>query len=365
MDNQNQPNIPPVQPLPQTPITPSINWSKIILFIFFGLIVVAGAVFAGIQIGNKKTPNQQSITKQPKIIPTQVVDNQSTNWKTYTDTKYEYQINYPDDWQKNELALIVGSQNGKEIDDNVVELSSKSIYRVIIDSENNEISMPLDKSINDLIIKNSNIFLDKNQSTKVAGLPTIAVDSQNEGNNIVTYYFIYNNKAYSISTYTSGQENYTFGEPAKIYNQILSTFKFTDSISSIPTDWKTFTFKSNEFSFQYPPIWYPDENPNYPGGNNISFFLNGTKADHGSGDHIGNEVFSFEISDDKRTLQELKNNYYPTATVSTIAGKDVIITSFNLYIIKISSSKNLTIVGGIKAADLYRDQILSTLKFTN
>lgn len=125
--------------------------------------------------------------------------------------------------------------------------------------------------------------------------------------------------------------------------------------------WNTYTHSN--FTFKYPRNWYPEDNPNYPGGNNVSFFLAGTEADHSYGDHKGNEVFSFEFSEDNRTLEELKKNYYQKAVDFTIGAKPAIKTSFNLLIVKPSGNKMLNIVGGIEAAKPYLDQILSTFRF--
>src|SRR3989344_7491442 len=73
MENETPPKMPPVQPLSQAPapFPPTFNWSKILLIILFGLVIVAGSVFAGIQIGKNQTPNQQPITGQPTNTPTQ------------------------------------------------------------------------------------------------------------------------------------------------------------------------------------------------------------------------------------------------------------------------------------------------------
>ncbi|MCJ7826251.1 hypothetical protein MUP56_01380 [Patescibacteria group bacterium] len=70
MENQIQPNTPPVQSIPQTPapVSPSINWSKILFFILLGVFVVIGSVFFGIQIGKNKISNSQSLTEQPMTI---------------------------------------------------------------------------------------------------------------------------------------------------------------------------------------------------------------------------------------------------------------------------------------------------------
>lgn len=126
-------------------------------------------------------------------------------------------------------------------------------------------------------------------------------------------------------------------------------------------NWKTYAHSN--FTFKYPDNWYSENNQNYPGGNNVSFFLVGTKADHGYGDHKGNEVFSFEFSEDSRSLEELKRDYYQNAVDLMVGGKPAIKTSFNLLIVKPSKNKNLNIVGGIEAAKPYIDQILLTFKF--
>lgn len=123
MDNEIQQNIPPIQPLPQVPVTPSANYSKLLLFTMLGLIVVTGAVFAGIQIGKNQKTRQQPITEQPTILPTQVVVNPTTipttiwptepnpsinptaDWKTYANTKFNYEIKYPEQFIISETGM--------------------------------------------------------------------------------------------------------------------------------------------------------------------------------------------------------------------------------------------------------------------
>lgn len=80
MDNESQQNIPPVQPITQTPITPPpTNWLRIIIFIIFGLIIVAGAVFIGINIGKKQSTNSSVITDIPIDIPSPSLFNTPTS----------------------------------------------------------------------------------------------------------------------------------------------------------------------------------------------------------------------------------------------------------------------------------------------
>ena len=62
MENEIQPNVPS-----------HTNWQKVLLFIFLGLVVIAGSVFVVIRIGKSQTTNQQPITEQLTNIPTQGV----------------------------------------------------------------------------------------------------------------------------------------------------------------------------------------------------------------------------------------------------------------------------------------------------
>lgn len=126
MENEIQQNIPPVQPLPQTPsiVPSSTNWLKILLFVVLGLAVVAGSVFIGIQIGKNQTSSQQQITVQPTVLPTQTVTNPTTipisttttiptinptsDWQVYLNTQANFSINYPKGWRKVESANWAG-----------------------------------------------------------------------------------------------------------------------------------------------------------------------------------------------------------------------------------------------------------------
>ncbi|RJQ38497.1 hypothetical protein C4559_01770 [Candidatus Microgenomates bacterium] len=123
MENEIQSNIPPVQPLSQTPtpIPPSSNWSKVLLFTVLGLIIVSGSVFVGIQIGKNQMSNQQPIVTQPIITsPTQTVinpttlpngSNPTTSWKT---AKFGglFSYEYPMGWNVGELWQENYAENG-------------------------------------------------------------------------------------------------------------------------------------------------------------------------------------------------------------------------------------------------------------
>lgn len=110
MKNEVQRNTPPVQPIPQAstsvPDQSSTNWAIILLFTLLGLVVIAGSVFAGIQIGKGQTSNQQRIVTQPTIPPTQTVVNPTdqttavptSNLETLTSNQFGFSLKYPNDW---------------------------------------------------------------------------------------------------------------------------------------------------------------------------------------------------------------------------------------------------------------------------
>ncbi|MDO8657876.1 MAG: discoidin domain-containing protein [Candidatus Levybacteria bacterium] len=86
MENEIQQNVPQGQTLPQTPplVPPFTNWLKILLFTVLGLIIVAGSVFVGIQIGknqefwninvaDKQTTTATTLMNLPSAKPTEKV----------------------------------------------------------------------------------------------------------------------------------------------------------------------------------------------------------------------------------------------------------------------------------------------------
>lgn len=112
MENETQPNIPPVQPLPQTSASVSTptptNWSKTLLYTVLGLVIIAVSIFVGIQIGKNQTTNQQPTTVQPTGSPTQAGVNPTVSptvsiptkdslvdWKTYNNPTFAFSVGYP------------------------------------------------------------------------------------------------------------------------------------------------------------------------------------------------------------------------------------------------------------------------------
>jgi len=87
MENEIQPNVPPVQPLPQTPpvIPPSTNWSKLLLFAILGFVIILGSIFTGIQIGKNPTTNKNTTSSVKTSLTKECTSDKDCPSNTFCD----------------------------------------------------------------------------------------------------------------------------------------------------------------------------------------------------------------------------------------------------------------------------------------
>lgn len=106
MENEILPINPSVQPVTPAPTSSSTNWPKVLLLILLELIIIAGSIFIGFQIGKR----QAAMIEQPVVVPPQTVaspsvlptkPNPDDSWKVYTNTVHKYSVKYPADWTVN------------------------------------------------------------------------------------------------------------------------------------------------------------------------------------------------------------------------------------------------------------------------
>lgn len=175
MENETQQNYPPVQSPPQTPpfVPSSTNWSKILLFVILGLVIVAGSIFIGIQIGINQKTDSLSISKQssttslplPSNTPSEkpVVSNVPTSENTnciatFTSKYLDLHFKYDNcAWKINEQ--LSNSNSGNTYYSIITASNSKTLNNLLIKAEN--IGMgggyPGCEKVSDIVLLEGNI----------------------------------------------------------------------------------------------------------------------------------------------------------------------------------------------------------------
>lgn len=200
--------VPPaeINPVAQISAQPSKqnNLLKIILFVFLGLIIMAGAVYAGMQMGKRQltgvtTPT--SIPTQTEAIPTQ---DPTANWKTYKNSDYSFK--YPEDWQFDSS----GTQ--------IISVTPKISLWLAASGEpmmNECMSLDETKIVNNLKIKKYSRVSTGERCSTTDSTPREIWITKGEGDGFapgIQYLYKFTQAV----------------EAEKIFDQILSTFKFLD-----------------------------------------------------------------------------------------------------------------------------------------
>lgn len=237
MDNQEAPQNPtpqttqPVVP-PSNPTLPVASGSrkKLMIFGLVGILLLLG-IGAGIYVftmNNKQptTDNQQQVRVVPTTHPTPV--DSTAEWETYTNTQYKFSFKHPSDWR-----IVSPSQEPKAQD----------------------IFIAYDSSSKDSYLKQNPGGIDMSQQTieVVNGIEVTRIKNNKD---------VYQ-REYAIISLPNGTlkiegtlDFETNTDQISTFDQIISTFKFTDSDQAMDTStWRTYTDLENKFSIKYPSTW--------------------------------------------------------------------------------------------------------------
>jgi hypothetical protein len=217
-----------LQPQVNIPEKPRSKWldkPHIIAYgvVFLGLAATAGAVYYS---QNQKLPDlntQQPIVHQPKTAP-------ASDWETYVNTDYGFELKYPAGW--GDIAYVPGG--GVELHNIFVDLMKGTT---------------IDKFFKQQI---KTTVISKN-TVNVEGIKWIELTTQDDvGKGL--YYGKYLERSGNVIGF-SGEAN---GTNKALIDQIISYVKLSFDVSPITT-WKTYTNTKYGFEVQIPKDWTVDD----------------------------------------------------------------------------------------------------------
>lgn len=226
--------------------------------IIFALLITAAIIGVALFFGMKK-----SIFP----TPTQTAD-QTSNWKTYFNNKLKFSFKYPGDWILTDIPDQQEASLRFESPDYQLDLKFKPtkdahvgplLFGAKLDMYTDQVT---------LSNKNYNVLEDYYPKEGATGSPIkvldrkeVIIDGQ-KGIRVETQWGPV--KGFASSAVTSLGRTYYFNIQyapekrdyfLKIFDQMLSTFKFTDQ-SSQTTNWKTYVNNDFGISFSYPSDLY-------------------------------------------------------------------------------------------------------------
>ena len=194
---------------------------------------------------------------------------ETADWKTYRNTIHNYEIKYPDDSvsarelnfdislateRSNEVVFIIRDDKESEIDKtSCLTIESESLIE-------EQFNLSLSELISDVtndFKKKELININGEEVVKLSFEGSSGLEFTNRrsflDNEDKDIFFIKHNNIIFIMTLYIIQEDKNKINSNRIFNQILSTFKFIEKKET--EDWKTYSNKDYGISFQYPSHW--------------------------------------------------------------------------------------------------------------
>lgn len=235
-----------------------------LLFILIAIVVMLSALSGFLAYQNVQLQKQITLNGQahlPRPTPTPVVaTNPETGWQKYTNTRYGYSLEYPSDWK-----VTVGTGDDSEPETvSQIRLSPASFAKnetlmwVRASQTYYKDTIDLSKNLGNCRPNSECITIySKNNSTLDGTSALRYTHSQLGPGQVLTVDALKNGHIYSLDLERpeDSQEN------VKIFDQILSTFKFLDQPSTVslyptpPASWQPHAFPSWGLTIYAPSDW--------------------------------------------------------------------------------------------------------------
>jgi len=209
------------------------------LVLIAAMIVSLGALFGAIgYLAKNKAAKIQHPQVSPAAEPAKSVQDETADWKTYKNEEYGFEVKYPEDWLKNKVDLfpdymkeaVISSLSHtffipqvKRIPEDVWVSISVSPCKTFFCDPREEVEEPYRKTIKQSTIKGQSIFVSDNRFEGERDLSYILVNDEKTQQVWLTL-SIHHGRQNGIE-YLTDEE---IQPELETFNQILSTFKFTE-----------------------------------------------------------------------------------------------------------------------------------------
>lgn len=287
MENQpNQTNV-ATEPLPtptsfqSSPESPKQNYLKLLVIVLVLALLGMGGLVVYLLRKASTSPVPVQYTQVLQPSPTTVVD-ETTNWKTYTNSAVGYTIKYPSDWTV--ILKTPSTENAAQGDNTNTVTIAKDNYKLSVttsslggggiicdfdDSTKDEFHGPATDKLG--APYEIGTFLDKPARRNLNPITTLTQygmlrqtldytyeacipvesDLQHTDGKVGYTSTINANNLIVYNAYYTPRENINT-ENLKTMDQILSTFKFTDQSQVDTANWKEYSSNHLRIAFSYP-----------------------------------------------------------------------------------------------------------------
>lgn len=256
-----------------------VNNSKLILTIATTALITALVVGGGVFVWQRSVIEQEILSAVSRIQKNIPSENDSSNFQTYRDEQYGYEIKYPRDWAPK--YSVIGGESVLSAKGFSIKGAGAPISIVIYKNEKN---LSLQEYFDVKNNTSGGLLMDpraveytffkelKPVNVNVANTASLKFETPDYNITVIPN----SNKIYEI-LYVKGSNSQTQTD-SKVFADILSTFKFTLPQTSVDTsnwktynsrsdnilifstdDWSTYSPKNNgqsfSFSIKYPGDW--------------------------------------------------------------------------------------------------------------